>query len=40
VVVNNEIGQTIRCPNCDTKLVVTTEAVVVKLLEEKSEERF
>jgi hypothetical protein len=40
VVVNNEIGQTERCPNCDTKLVVTTEAVVVKLLEETSEERF
>jgi len=36
-IVNNEIGQTVRCPNCSTKLVVTTEAVVVKLLEGEGE---
>jgi hypothetical protein len=34
VVVNNEIGQLVCCPNCSTNLVVTTEAVVVRLLEE------
>lgn len=32
-VINNEIGQTFRCPNCRSQLVVVTEAVVVRLLE-------
>ena len=39
VIANNEIGQAVRCPSCNTKLVVTTEAVVVKLLEGEGEEK-